>query len=141
MPASTRLFGGLSPLSRPQIEAAVKAGKVTPSQVTLSIPKIRSRILGQSQGAATGDVAMEEAPPLSPVGPYEIFEPITPASPKRPTRKVDAPPVADSSGKQKLPHIPNPDEFKNLIDELNRVYKGFQLDLEESNQRNEETLK
>ena len=36
LPASARLFGGSSSLSRPQIEAAVKAGKVTPSQVTLS---------------------------------------------------------------------------------------------------------
>ena len=101
LPATARLFGGLSSLPRPQIEAAVKAGKVTPSQVTLSIPRIRSRILGQSRGAATGDVAMEEAPPLSPVGPYEIFEPITPAQPKRPTRKIDALPVAGPSGKQK----------------------------------------
>ena len=119
----------------------MKAGKVTSSQVTLSIPRITRRILDQSRGAATGDVAMEEAPPLSPVGSYEIFEPITPAQPKRPTRKVDGPPVAGSSGKQKQPLSPHPGDFTKLIDELNRVYEEFKLDMVDSDLKNEETLK
>ena len=46
LPASARLFWGLSSLPTPQIEPAVKAGKVTPSQVTLLMPRIRCRILG-----------------------------------------------------------------------------------------------
>ena len=54
------------------------------------------------------------------------------------TRKVDAPPVAGPSGKQKQPH---PKEFTKLIDELNRVYEEFKLDLIESDKKNDETLK
>ena len=141
LPTSARLFGGVRSLHRPQIEAGVKAGKVTESQVTLSMPRIRSGILDQSRGATTDDVGMEDAPLPSPVGLYEIFEPITPTQPKGSIRKVNATPAAGPSGKQKQPHIPNPDEFKGLIVELNRVYVEFQLDLEQSDRKNEETFR